>query len=400
MTEGDLLVKEMLKPKVYIGLIVFAMVIALMIFVAAPIQWAWGMWGLAITELILLACGIIPAIVLKWDLREVFQVRKPTFRQILGTLILWFGGYLLVLAINMIIFYLFPEGMSGVSNDLLEFFKSLPFLITLFIVAVMPAVCEEVLHRGFILHTFKGIKNKWVIIISMGFIFGIFHLDPYRFLGTAVLGVLLTYIMVETRNILLPIMFHFVNNALSALSTLGSTPIPEVVHIPLISVGVFLIFAAITPFLFLSGSKLLRTKEENINNPSAKKVKYIAIVTAVILAMTGMGITTASLPIEQVSPLFEVSFSHSVNYNTQPNILEFSVEKDGEYAMVLSIQGDAGFTDMTIINSEGETVYNITCYSLTLDGPIELAAGDYTVIFSYDFKGTDYTPVSVDVIIR
>ena len=41
-------------------------------------------------------------------------------------------------------------------------------------------------------------------VTAMGIIFGIFHLDFVRFIPTAVLGAALTYVMLETDNILLP----------------------------------------------------------------------------------------------------------------------------------------------------------------------------------------------------
>ena len=38
--------------------------------------------------------------------------------------------------------------------------------------------CEEALHRGFIQYSFQSVRSDWVIILSMGFIFGLFHMDP------------------------------------------------------------------------------------------------------------------------------------------------------------------------------------------------------------------------------
>ena len=165
------------KPNIYTGLIVFVVVLVLMVLVAVPMQLAWGMWGLALTEVMLLICAIVPAVIFKWDLREIFRLSRPTVRQVFGVLVLWLGAYLAVAAVTMITAYLFPEGMGYVSNELLKFFGSVPFPLTLFIVALMPAVCEEALHRGLILHTFRG-KNKWVTMMGMGLIFGIFTSIP------------------------------------------------------------------------------------------------------------------------------------------------------------------------------------------------------------------------------
>ncbi|MDD2283696.1 MAG: CPBP family intramembrane metalloprotease, partial [Eubacteriales bacterium] len=134
-----------IKPRVAIGIFVFLLVIVLTIIVAVPVQSAWKIWGLAITELMLLACALVPALLLKWDLKEVFPVKIPSLRQLFGVLVLLTGSYLSVLAINMVFFYLFPQGLTDVSNQFLYLFRSVPLPVALFIVAVMPAVCEECL---------------------------------------------------------------------------------------------------------------------------------------------------------------------------------------------------------------------------------------------------------------
>jgi len=88
---------------------------------------------------------------------------------------------------------------------------SVPLVLSVAIMGVMPGICEEVLHRGLILHTLKNQKNDTVKIILMAAIFGVFHIDPYRFLPTALIGLVLSYIMIKTENILLPVLLHFAN---------------------------------------------------------------------------------------------------------------------------------------------------------------------------------------------
>lgn len=283
------------RPKPYIGILVFILVIALMIIIAAPLQHYLGMWGVALTQIMLLACAIIPALLIKWDLREVFKFKVPLARQVLGVILIWIGGYLTAMPVTMIITYLFPQGMLDVSTGILDLFKELPFPVTFFIIAVMPAVCEEFLHRGFILYTLGSMK-KWTTIIIMAVIFGIFHLDPYRFLVTAVLGFFLTYIMIETRNILLPMLFHFINNALSAVLSLVPSSSAEVTQIPFMTVGIFILLSAVVPFLFLGGSALLKTKEEIRKKPIKTRVIWIAAASTLILAAAGFIIIIISLP--------------------------------------------------------------------------------------------------------
>lgn len=300
--------KEVVRPRVYMGVLLFVLVIVATLTIAFPLQLAWGMWGLALTELILLVLAIIPTLILKWDFREVFRVRIPSLRQFYGTLVLWIGSYIAAFSTTIIISYFFPEGTSEVSLEIQEMITSVSFPVRLLIMAVLPAICEEALHRGFILYTFKYTR-KWTAIISMGFIFGLFHLSPHRFLATAILGAAMTYIMLETRNILLPMLFHFVNNSLSAFATLFFTSSAEVVEgaaIPLAFVGMFLLPAMVVPFLFIAGSRLLLDKEQRKSRPISKAIWIVAITMAVLLAITGAVITVVGF-VELVEDYMAIS---------------------------------------------------------------------------------------------
>lgn len=294
--------KKQLKP--YQGIIVFVLVILMLIFVAAPIQMELGMTGVLITEFLVLLCGVIPAILFKADLKEVFPIKRPKLRQIFGVLILWGGTLLFVLVVTLVMAYFFPEGLLEVNSSLQDIFTSVPMLVSFLIVAVSPAICEEALVRGFILSSFSSLKNKWLIVLIVGVLFGIFHLDPYRFLPTAILGMTLSYIMVETKNILLPAIYHFVNNGFSVLSsflTTGSTQaeLTETnLSVPLISVGVYFIIGAAVPFVLLLGSRLLHSKEEFMDveaaeQHSARKRKgiYMALACTVIMFVAGFAIS-------------------------------------------------------------------------------------------------------------
>ena len=107
----------------------------------------------------------------------------------MGTLLLWAGCFLSVMLVTLILMCFFPEGYLQVSSSINSVFSTVPAPLRFFIIAVMPAVCEEAMHRGFIQYSFQSIRRDWVIILCMGLIFGLFHMDPYRFLPTALLGI-------------------------------------------------------------------------------------------------------------------------------------------------------------------------------------------------------------------
>ncbi len=273
-----------------IGVLVFIIAMVIFILLGAPIQMALGMGGVAITELMILMIAILAPIILKQDLRLVFPIRIPKLREIFGTLLIWIGTLLTAGIVSMVCMYFFPEGMTRVSDALNKTITSVPFIFTFLIVAVMPAICEEALHRGFILANFKPIKNKFIIVLSMGIIFGIFHTDVYRFLPTAILGGALSYVMLETDNMILPMIFHFTNNLLSSVASTTTDSIDVNVDpysaSTLLSIGALLIFGFIIPFLYYFGSRLLKG---NTNGRIVKR-KHLMVVFVTALTLLILGI--------------------------------------------------------------------------------------------------------------
>lgn len=288
---------KQLKPRQGIG--VFILVIVVMLFVAAPIQMAFGMYGVALTEVILLLLAIIPAIVFKANLKEVFPLRKPLLREILGVLLIWAGSYVAVILLTLIIGYFFPQGLTEVSSGLQNVFTSVPMWIAFIIIAVMPAICEEALHRGLILSSLGSVNNKWLRVLYMGIIFGIFHLDSVRFLPTAILGMALSYVMIETRNMILPIIFHFVNNGLATLISFTSKSQPTAADMNsgmmIYGIATYFIIGAVVPFLLLFGSRLIHRKEARnevedtmMKQKKEKKLTILAGICSGLMIIIGI----------------------------------------------------------------------------------------------------------------
>lgn len=93
------------------------------------------------------------------------------------------------------------------------------YLISLFIMAFLPAVCEEVLFRGGLQNFLtKATKSPWLSIIVISILFSLVHFSVYGFLVRFFLGVVLGLIYQYTKNVWLCISGHFFNNALAVTS--------------------------------------------------------------------------------------------------------------------------------------------------------------------------------------
>jgi len=89
------------------------------------------------------------------------------------------------------------------------------FIANLLIVAVIPAIGEELLFRGTIQRILgEWFKNKHVAIITTAALFSFIHFQFYGFLPRMVLGIIFGYLFIWSKNIFYPILAHFINNAL------------------------------------------------------------------------------------------------------------------------------------------------------------------------------------------
>lgn len=387
--------KTSIKPNIFSGISIFIAVLFVLIYVASPLQLHFGILGFVVTEVIILFFGLTPIFFYRLKLHEVLPFKPTSLRQIIGTLLLWCGSYIIILLVSLILIYIFPNGMSSTNNAIVDFYSNLSYPLALVVIAVLPAVCEEVLHRGFIQYTFNKVKNKWIIILSIGIIFGLFHLDPYRFLPTTILGIVLAYIMVETKNILLPMLFHFVNNAVSVSSSINYTETTkQVTTVSLFGIGAYLIVSAIAPILILSGSKLLHSKEENASNKKNKKTRHVVLIgslSAIILLFSGISISVISYPAFLTlsgETILNTSFSKTINIDTKMDTLPGIVIKDEDnYSFdFIATGGNANCTVGAILkNSDGQIVFE-TGYGgeFSINTLLSLKADTYTIEYHYE----------------
>ena len=86
--------------------------------------------------------------------------------------------------------------------------------INLLIVALIPAIGEELLFRGVFLKLIKEMTNSLhLAVIISALLFSAIHLQFYGFFPRFLLGLILGYSFVFTRNLWVPIFLHLVNNA-------------------------------------------------------------------------------------------------------------------------------------------------------------------------------------------
>lgn len=94
------------------------------------------------------------------------------------------------------------------------------FSINLLMVAILPAIGEELFFRGGIQNILgQWFKNHHVAIWVTAIIFSAIHLQFYGFLPRMLLGALFGYLLVYGKSIWLAILGHFLNNGIAVIAT-------------------------------------------------------------------------------------------------------------------------------------------------------------------------------------
>ncbi len=90
----------------------------------------------------------------------------------------------------------------------------------LFMIALLPAVGEELVFRGLVQRIFvQWSKNVHVAVWTTAILFSAMHMQFYGFLPRMMLGGMLGYMLVWSGSLWLPIVAHFINNAAAVIFT-------------------------------------------------------------------------------------------------------------------------------------------------------------------------------------
>lgn len=111
------------------------------------------------------------------------------------------------------------EQNRGIMEAFLNTSSATGLLVNLFMIAVLPAIGEELLFRGVVQQLFRRmIRNGHIAIILTAILFSAFHMQFFGFFPRFLLGLALGYAFYFSGNIWMPILMHFVNNAFSVVA--------------------------------------------------------------------------------------------------------------------------------------------------------------------------------------
>jgi len=112
----------------------------------------------------------------------------------------------------------YEDRAEELTKYLTQFSSTREFLFAFFVIAVLPAIGEELVFRGMLQTQLVGItKNIHVAIWTSAILFSAFHIQFFGFVPRMLLGALFGYLYYWSGNLLMPMFAHFVNNGFSVL---------------------------------------------------------------------------------------------------------------------------------------------------------------------------------------
>ncbi|MDG2381008.1 MAG: ABC transporter permease subunit [Pirellulaceae bacterium] len=187
----------------------------------APISWSSFVVSTAIVQLALIVAPVLlMTTMLTSSPVSTLLLRIPRFSVVFAAVLLAVFLHPAAVGMRELVQWLYPispetlEQLSGFA----KIAEGVPMWQMIALLAFMPAICEELAFRGFILSGMRHIGSKGTAILLSSAFFGIVHGMLQQSLNAFVLGLLLGYIAVHTGSILPCMIFHGCHNGLQLFS--------------------------------------------------------------------------------------------------------------------------------------------------------------------------------------
>ncbi len=199
--------------------LIFSLVVQILLVSVAPDMLLF--WG----QYIYLFIPVIGYILLKErQIQNVLKIHKVSMANMGLSVAILLAMQPFLMVMSGLSQLVFGNALEGLAEEILRY----PLWASAYMIAVMPAICEEMLFRGVVLHGYRNHSMKTAIIMN-GVLFGLFHLNGHQFVYTFFIGVALALVTWVTGSILPAMVMHFLNNYFSVSMLYSTAQMAEVV---------------------------------------------------------------------------------------------------------------------------------------------------------------------------
>lgn len=243
--------------------------------------------GLILAPTLLMAC------VLTRSMRQSLRLRRPAAFTLPVALLLGVTLHPTYMALGQLIqkFYPLSEQALTALKPFEQIVNAAPIWQVILLLAVVPAICEELAFRGFMFSGLVRDNGRLRAVVVTAVLFGMSHGVLQQSIAATFMGVLLGWIALRTGSVLPGLLIHLTNNALSVslgrlaasdaswvryfIDTTGDQPGYHLVWVLMASC------IAVTCLLYFSVVRSCDTAEAESNLPNAATAKAMAMAMAV-----------------------------------------------------------------------------------------------------------------------
>lgn len=168
--------------------------------------------------LLLIVPTIIYFIITKKSIKETLRLNRLSFKSILIIVGIGILAQPVAMFLSFLTQFIFPNRISQVVSAM----NDIPLLIRVAVIALTPAICEEITMRGVVLSGYNQVSISKSAIIT-GLFFGMLHLDGNQLLYAFAIGIIFAYLVRITNSIYASMICHFTINGTQVLiSALGT----------------------------------------------------------------------------------------------------------------------------------------------------------------------------------
>lgn len=248
-------------PTVQESILILIVALLMMVYLGGLVSLNHPTMGVIIPQAFIGLLPLFACFYIKGDFKKVFGLKVPKLRYVIGGVFLYIGVGSLAMALSNVLAQLFPQGNEELSESYMEILSSVPFGVGLLLMALLPAICEELLFRGYMYTAFRQKLNLIPAMIWVSILFGVSHMSLIKLIPTAILGCALFYARSKSDSLFVSSLMHFLNNGIAVALMYYGDKIP-VLNDETMTAPIMLIFVVLAVIFIPIGVLVFGKKKE------------------------------------------------------------------------------------------------------------------------------------------
>ncbi|MBE5740503.1 MAG: CPBP family intramembrane metalloprotease [Clostridiales bacterium] len=222
----------------------------------------------------------------KIPLKTAITEQKCPFKYFIIAIILQFGLISLSSVNELFLQWL---GLIGYEDSSMagteQLLQTSPFLLLLLVLAVLPAIFEEVIFRGLL---FQGLRAFGTVgsVLLCGGLFSLYHQNPAQTIYQFCCGAAFALVVVRSGSILPTMLSHFLNNALVLILY---NPEGTALPMPVFIVGLVCLIGALAYLIFIDKRVACTQAIEIKEAKKERKDFWIFAAIGIIICLVSWG---------------------------------------------------------------------------------------------------------------